>query len=68
MVVIIDNGLSRLKASQMDEKREGKGILILNEYLELFKEQLNRKMTFKVTDVENDNLVTETKIEVFITL
>lgn len=65
-ITIEDNGLGRQKAAEFTSDGTGKGMLILENYLKLFKEQYNREITFKVNDVVKNNEVCGTRVEIMV--
>jgi LytS/YehU family sensor histidine kinase len=65
-IMIQDNGVGRAEVTRLGEKRKGKGMLILKNYLRLFKEQYNRDITFEIQDITQEKKVCGTKVEILI--
>jgi hypothetical protein len=59
-----DNGIGRQKAREFSNGRKGKGIQILKNYLQIFKEQFKREITFEHSDVLINNEVCGTIVEI----
>jgi sensor histidine kinase YesM len=65
-IVVADNGVGRQKAAELRDGRQGKGMLILRNYLRLFKEQFNREITFEIQDILEAGEVCGTRVEILI--
>jgi sensor histidine kinase YesM len=65
-IIVQDNGVGRQKAAELSDGRKGKGMLILRNYLRLFKEQFNREITFEIQDIIGDGEVCGTRVEILI--
>lgn len=65
-ITVEDNGIGRKKAGELNPARKGKGMIILRNYLRLFKEQFNREITFMHSDFIKDGEVCGTIVEILV--
>lgn len=65
-IMVEDNGVGRKIAAVHNKGRQGKGMLILRNYLNLFKEQFKREITFELFDVVKNGKICGTRVEIFI--
>ena len=61
-IIITDNGIGRQQAQLHNNGKKGKGIIILQNYLRLFKEQFNREIIFEITDNLQNNRPMGTRV------
>ena len=67
-ITVEDNGVGRKIAALQNKGRQGKGMVILRNYLNLFKEQFNRDITFEHSDILKNGEVYGTKVEILVYL
>lgn len=65
-IIVEDNGIGRQKAKEFSDGRKGKGMLILQNYLRIFKDQYKTEITFDHSDVIKNGEVCGTKAEITI--
>lgn len=66
-IVIIDNGIGRKKAGEINLFSTGKGLQIMNQILELYFSLYQVKIDYQIIDLMGKNETTGTKIEIDIT-
>ena len=67
-IIITDNGVGRKKTFKINDGKVGNGMIILENYLRLFKEHYNRIITFNVTDLYHDREDCGTKVVINIVI
>ncbi len=65
-IVIEDNGKGRKAVAFNNINSTGKGILLVNEYIEILNKKDNRNMSIIIHDLEEDNIALGTRVVIFI--
>ena len=67
-ITVEDDGVGRQRAKELAPERKGKGVIILSNYLDLYKQQFKTEINFYSEDIITIDKVTGTKAIINISL